>query len=523
MNACENQESKNRLHELANRWDAPDARFALLDASVRAVLQQCARELRAALAEREESEAPPSAQCAITSALATLVRASHDVDELDDGVREIWRELAVEARLEYDGLRARVAELEQRAEKAEANYRFMVERAADEKLDGYRELGQRAASAEARAERAENAEAEWRAMFSHPALIERRLEEDRARIAELERDLTEAREVAVRNAHDASHLRHTAIDLEARLARVADLAEDLEQRAKRAEADKDAAYRERNQLVALLARIYPSGVRETAIEGWDPAWHGCVFVDTPEGQLSWHFHDSERPLFDLPAYEKPWDGHTTEQKYERIARLRSWWDTPTTHPPQSELVREMLEHAARGGGPRPVGETLRGWAHAVKELENQVDGYGSMCAEQEQRAERAEAEVAKLRFELERAVIDRDAAESRARQYLTDDKEVLARAEARVAELERELDAAQEHIHAGDECITSLHDDLARVADLVRCAEAWRDGDRKHPQRFDALVVPLLKAAEALPPRAGERCHCQWEAGDSPCPMHGDE
>lgn len=35
-----------------------------------------------------------------------------------------------------------------RADTAEANYRFMVERAADEKLDGYRELGARAADAE---------------------------------------------------------------------------------------------------------------------------------------------------------------------------------------------------------------------------------------------------------------------------------------------------------------------------------------------------------------------------------------
>jgi hypothetical protein len=42
---------------------------------------------------------------------------------------------------ERDALRAQLA-------KAEANYRFMVERAADEKLDGYRELGARAAAAE---------------------------------------------------------------------------------------------------------------------------------------------------------------------------------------------------------------------------------------------------------------------------------------------------------------------------------------------------------------------------------------
>lgn len=43
---------------------------------------------------------------------------------------------------------AELAAERERAEKAEANYRFMVERAADQRLDGYRELGQRAAYAE---------------------------------------------------------------------------------------------------------------------------------------------------------------------------------------------------------------------------------------------------------------------------------------------------------------------------------------------------------------------------------------
>jgi hypothetical protein len=41
-----------------------------------------------------------------------------------------------------------IAALKSRAEEAEDNYRFMVERACDEKLDGYRELGARAAEAE---------------------------------------------------------------------------------------------------------------------------------------------------------------------------------------------------------------------------------------------------------------------------------------------------------------------------------------------------------------------------------------
>ena len=48
--------------------------------------------------------------------------------------------------------RARIAELTEARDKADANYRFMVERAADQKLDGYRELGARAAAAENRAD-----------------------------------------------------------------------------------------------------------------------------------------------------------------------------------------------------------------------------------------------------------------------------------------------------------------------------------------------------------------------------------
>lgn len=84
----------------------------------------------------------------------------------------------------------------------------------------------------------------------------------------------------------------------------------------------DDAYTERNRLVAFLARLFPSGRRQTEIEGWDPEWNGCCFIDTPEGQLSWHYHDREAHLFAaLPLYDKPWDGHSTPEKYARIERL----------------------------------------------------------------------------------------------------------------------------------------------------------------------------------------------------------
>lgn len=83
----------------------------------------------------------------------------------------------------------------------------------------------------------------------------------------------------------------------------------------------NSAYKERNQLVALLSTCFPAGKAKTSIEGWDEAWHGCVYIDFPWGQASWHYHESDEWMFEhLPTYQKQWDGHTTEQKYSAIAQ-----------------------------------------------------------------------------------------------------------------------------------------------------------------------------------------------------------
>ena len=88
---------------------------------------------------------------------------------------------------------------------------------------------------------------------------------------------------------------------------------------------KDEAYLERNRCVALIARMafsmgFSVGRATTAIPGWSEDWHGCVYVDLPTGQVSWHFHDSHAELFDgLPEYSGLWDGHDTKEKYRRVA------------------------------------------------------------------------------------------------------------------------------------------------------------------------------------------------------------
>src|SRR6476660_6657685 len=90
---------------------------------------------------------------------------------------------------------------------------------------------------------------------------------------------------------------------------------------------KDVAYSERNELVAFLSRLYPSHLcrhPEGDVE-WEDDWRWIVCIHSPAGQLTWHIHDSELRKF-ASLGEKSlevgnlnhWDGHTTEEKYERL-------------------------------------------------------------------------------------------------------------------------------------------------------------------------------------------------------------
>lgn len=87
---------------------------------------------------------------------------------------------------------------------------------------------------------------------------------------------------------------------------------------------KNSAYSERNKCVALIARMaielgLKAGRAITAIEGWDEEWHNCVYIDLPSGQVSWHYHSGESAQFAaLPEYYGKWDGHTTDEKYDRV-------------------------------------------------------------------------------------------------------------------------------------------------------------------------------------------------------------
>lgn len=104
-------------------------------------------------------------------------------------------------------------------------------------------------------------------------------------------------------------------------------AEDLADEVIALRAQKNGAYGERNKCVALLARMalrlgWDAGIREHPSDdtSWEQDWRTIVMIDLPSGQASWHFHDSEKHLLaGLPRYLGGWDGHTTDEKYRRVA------------------------------------------------------------------------------------------------------------------------------------------------------------------------------------------------------------
>jgi hypothetical protein len=92
---------------------------------------------------------------------------------------------------------------------------------------------------------------------------------------------------------------------------------------------KDQAYTERNKLVSFLARLYPAHIKYHPKEdlGWETDWRTIVCIHSPAGQMTWHLHDSEVSMFGFlnrkpdPFVSCEWDGHTTEEKYRRLAEL----------------------------------------------------------------------------------------------------------------------------------------------------------------------------------------------------------
>lgn len=104
---------------------------------------------------------------------------------------------------------------------------------------------------------------------------------------------------------------------------------------------EDSIYRERARLVLFLTKIFVSYGGFTDPE--EPDWL-VVYVETPEGQLSWHISPDDLDLFGHLSLvtENSWDGHTTKEKYERLARLgRRFRRNPATVDRADELYKSF--------------------------------------------------------------------------------------------------------------------------------------------------------------------------------------
>jgi hypothetical protein len=84
-------------------------------------------------------------------------------------------------------------------------------------------------------------------------------------------------------------------------------------------------YFERAMLLSALSKVFSSHLDHHKGKGWEDDYRTIVCIHFPTGQGTWHIHDTQVPFFNHLKYqvgETHWDGHTTQEKYERLNRMR---------------------------------------------------------------------------------------------------------------------------------------------------------------------------------------------------------
>jgi hypothetical protein len=121
-----------------------------------------------------------------------------------------------------------------------------------------------------------------------------------------------------------------------------------------------SVYRERAYLVAFLTTLYPS---VGSYNDPDEPDYMVVYVETPVGQMSWYIHSSDTDLFEgiCIVDSHTWDGHTTEDKYQRLHNFtQTRRMSATVLSGSSTPGRVRLEGLLAGYDYKLVAASLRG-------------------------------------------------------------------------------------------------------------------------------------------------------------------
>jgi hypothetical protein len=91
---------------------------------------------------------------------------------------------------------------------------------------------------------------------------------------------------------------------------------------------RQRAYHERNLLVAVLSRLWPSHLMPVRpgrdVRGQMNTWNWVVCIHSPEGLLNWHLPNEEVDVYFshlTKLGDNHWDKHTQDVKWERLEQL----------------------------------------------------------------------------------------------------------------------------------------------------------------------------------------------------------
>ncbi|WP_328425963.1 hypothetical protein [Streptomyces sp. NBC_00443] len=136
-------------------------------------------------------------------------------------------------------------------------------------------------------------------------------------VARLASELTQAQE-------DAARWKRHADSYDTERAEAVQLNDHYRDDIDRTAKERDGAYRERAQLLAWLAALHPSSAVITDSPDIDEDGWQLLYLVAGGWQMSWHIHPRDAELFkhvtvvDVTDPRAQWDGHGTEQKYERM-------------------------------------------------------------------------------------------------------------------------------------------------------------------------------------------------------------